>query len=87
MRWKIPLAVWGVLLAGVGLEVRAEATFFEKLGEIKKKIDANESKQLWKKINWAADMDAALKRAQKEDKPVMVFMLVNESGKKDAARC
>ena len=85
MRWKIPLLVCGLLLAC--LNVRAEATFFEKIGEIKKKIDENESKQLWKKINWAADMDTALKRAQKEDKPIMVFMLVNESGKKDAARC
>lgn len=76
----------GVLLA-LCVPMSAAALDTAKLMALKRQIDENEPKQLWKKINWAADMDRALKQAQEKNKPVLVFLLVNEKGKKDAEHC
>jgi hypothetical protein len=65
----------------------AGAGELEKIIALKNLVDENEPKQKWKQIHWQKDMDAALAEAQKHGKPVLVFMLVNESGKSDANHC
>ena len=75
------------LLLFVCLTAAAQSLDLAKIAELKQTIETNEPKKLWTKINWSKDIAAALKRAQDEKKPVMVFLMVNEKGRKDAERC
>ena len=76
-----------LLLAIAAIPVFTHASELEKILELKRLVDENEPKQKWKLINWQADIPSALKEAQKQNKPLLVFMLVNESGHKDAEHC
>jgi len=57
--------------------------FFEAM---KSAFDA-EKKGEWKEIEWRHSVDEALTAAQKSGKPLMVFIMVREGGKKEATEC
>lgn len=46
-----------------------------------------EHQNKWKNINWLSDFDAAQRRACKEDKPLMIFMVVQHRGNTSATDC
>jgi len=74
-------------LIGMSLAAVLPAAENKDIAALEKQYLANEQKGRWKQIDWQPDMDAALKLAQKGKKPILVFIIVGESGRKDAARC
>lgn len=51
------------------------------------RILANEAREEWKKIRWRARMEDALQEARKDQKPLFVFIVVGEGGRKNAPHC
>jgi hypothetical protein len=47
---------------------------------------ANESKELWKQIDWAPNLDEALRRSAAAAKPLLVLLVASETGDDDATR-
>lgn len=60
---------------------------FKNVEEAKDAAFRSEEKGLWKKINWVYSSADALKLAQQEKKPIMVFLLVGKFGQANAAEC
>jgi putative heme degradation protein len=52
-----------------------------------KEILEVEAKGLYKKIDWQPSMDAALKKAQADGEPILVFMIVGHLAQKNAEFC
>ena len=46
-----------------------------------------EHQNKWKSINWYENCDEALRVAQRENKPLMVFLVVNHFEQKGAGDC
>ena len=86
MNSKNLVVLWAVsCLAGhvaVGQEVDKK-----KLAEFERAALKKEADGGWKKIDWAQDMEAALKKGKADSKPVLVVLVVGEKGKKGAAEC
>jgi len=47
---------------------------------VQKVIAVEETGQPWKKIAWMTDVDAAIARAQKENKPIFLYFSVVKGG-------
>lgn len=75
-----------VLLAGA--LTRDEPRYDEEAArKFAARILANEAREEWKKIRWRAGMEDALQEARKEQKPLFVFIVVGEGGRRNAPRC
>ncbi|HYF52532.1 MAG TPA: hypothetical protein VEJ63_24200 [Planctomycetota bacterium] len=86
--WKIAAVL--LLLAVAVQAAEKQKSFFEEWAEYNKAKDeafANEEKKLWKKIRWQTSTAEAMKLAQKEKKPIVVLLLVSESGNPAAEQC
>ncbi len=71
-------------MAALVLSSCATAQDFEAF---KKRSFEREDQGEWKKIAWQKTMDEALKKAQAENKPILVFLVVGERGRKNAPEC
>ncbi len=75
--------VLAMLWCGTALCGEEFSNFFEAM---KSAFDA-EKKGEWKQIQWRKSADEALEAAKKSGKPLMVFIMVREGGKKEASEC
>lgn len=57
---------------------------FKNVEEAKAAAFKNEEKGLWKEIDWRRDPIAAQAEAAKENKPILVFMLIREWNRKES---
>ncbi|HYF49330.1 MAG TPA: hypothetical protein VEJ63_07990 [Planctomycetota bacterium] len=76
-----------VLFISLFLSVGARAESKKEFEARKKEAFAKEAKGDWKKLDWQPDMKTAMKVAQEKQKPILVTIIVNERGKKDAEHC
>ena len=76
-----------ILLALLLCVPLARAEEFGNFFEAMKSAFDSEKKGEWKQIEWRHSVDEALAAAQKSGKPLMVFIMVREGGKKEASEC
>jgi hypothetical protein len=81
--WQITALLLGIALFGAA----ARAEEFKSFEEAKNQALATAEKGLWKQIHWVQDPVLAQQYALKTKKPIMVFMLVGEHGRKNASEC
>lgn len=53
----------------------------------KKECLESEKEGTWKKIEWKEDAEAALKASKESGKPLFVFLVVGDRGRKNASEC
>jgi hypothetical protein len=87
---RIPLvAAFGLLFPSLSLAQEAakrpEWDQKKAVEQVKKVIDLEKTQgQPWDKVAWMTDVEAAVARAKKEDKPIFLYFYVKKGGPSEA---
>jgi hypothetical protein len=82
-------AVGLLFLAGwaVAQDPKKPPSIMDEMKKREKEIAASEARKEWKKISWRATPIEAVADGTKENKPLLIVLIVGELGKPNAERC
>ena len=83
--WRKTLAA--ALLLAAASTSEALAADWRQMKQFADQATCSEHQDRWRAINWYSDFAAAQQQAIQQDKPILVFMVVQHRGNKSATDC